>query len=136
MTAVVKERREGNETPFTMPDLCPICASPLEKPEGEVVWRCPNLSCPARLRESLLHFVSRDAMNIDGFGEALVDQLLEKGMVKDPAEAERVAAYIRSGDPALAVSLLVLAKRSSLARRSRLAKSSPRPSFSTAPNSA
>lgn len=86
VTAVVKERREGNETPFTMPDLCPICASPLEKPEGEVVWRCPNLSCPARLRESLLHFVSRDAMNIDGFGEALVDQLLEKGMVKDPAD--------------------------------------------------
>jgi len=66
--------------------VCPICASQLQRDEEEVVWRCPNTSCPARLRRSLEHFASRSAMNIEGLGESLVDQLLELGLVNDFAD--------------------------------------------------
>ena len=62
--------------PWRMPSTCPFCGSALVKPEDEVVWRCENASCPARIRRSLLHFASRRAMNIEGLGEALVDQLV------------------------------------------------------------
>ncbi|MEO7271877.1 MAG: NAD-dependent DNA ligase LigA [Vicinamibacterales bacterium] len=71
---------------WQMPSACPICASLLQRDEEEVVWRCPNTSCPARLRRSLEHFASRSAMNIEGLGESLVDQLLELGLVQDFAD--------------------------------------------------
>ena len=79
--SVMKERRKGKETPFIFPRTCPVCHSSTFKPESEVISRCINPSCPAKLRESLLHFSSRRAMNIEGFGDALVDQLIEKTLV-------------------------------------------------------
>ena len=66
-----------------MPTECKACGSPLHRDEEEVVWRCENTSCPARLRRGLEHFASRSAMNIEGLGESLVDQLIEQGLVKD-----------------------------------------------------
>ena len=62
-----------------MPTTCAACGSELQRDEEEVVWRCENTSCPARLRRSLEHFASRSAMNIEGLGESLVDQLIEQG---------------------------------------------------------
>jgi len=82
VVAVMKERRTGREKKFRFPTKCPICRSRTFKPEGEVISRCLNSSCPARLRESILHFASRRAMDIEGLGEALVDQLLAKKLVK------------------------------------------------------
>jgi DNA ligase (NAD+) len=74
------------ESPFRWPEHCPVCGSKLVKEEEEVISRCPNVSCPARLRESLLHFASRRAMDVEGLGEALVDQLLARKMVADFAD--------------------------------------------------
>ena len=71
---------------WQMPSTCPFCASTLVKPDEEAVWRCENASCPARIRRSLLHFASRRAMNIEGLGEALVDQLVTAGLVHDCAD--------------------------------------------------
>ena len=82
VVSVKKDRRTGKERKFDWPARCPVCRTKTFKPEGEVIWRCINPSCPARLRESLLHFASRRAMNIDGLGEALVDQLLAKKLVQ------------------------------------------------------
>lgn len=82
VVSVMKERRTGREKPFSFPTRCPVCGSPVFKPEGEVISRCINPSCPARLRESILHFASRRAMNIEGLGEALVDQLLARKLVR------------------------------------------------------
>jgi DNA ligase (NAD+) len=77
----MRERRTGREKPFVMPLQCPICGSKTYRPEGEIVSRCANPSCPARLREAILHFAGRRAMNIEGLGESLVDQLMEKKLV-------------------------------------------------------
>ena len=82
VVSVMKERRTGKEEPFSWPSLCPVCGSAVFRPEGEVISRCVNPSCPARVRESVLHFAARRAMNIDGLGEALVDQLLAAGLVR------------------------------------------------------
>jgi len=71
---------------FRMPDKCPVCGGEVHRVEGEVAYRCVNSACPARLRESLLFFAGRRAMDIDGLGEALVDQLVEKGLVHDVAD--------------------------------------------------
>ncbi len=86
ITGVIKEKRTGNEKDFRMPEYCPSCGAKLYKPEDEAIWRCPNVSCPAKLKGSILHFVSRDAMNIEGMGEALVQQLLNKKMLNDIAD--------------------------------------------------
>jgi DNA ligase (NAD+) len=75
---------------FQMPDTCPVCGSAVVRAEGEVAHRCLNASCPARLRESLTHFASRPVMDIDGMGEALVDQLIDKGLVKSIADIYEV----------------------------------------------
>lgn len=88
--------------PWQMPSTCPFCASALVKPDDEVVWRCENASCPARLRRSLLHFASRRAMNIEGLGEAVVDQLVTTGLVTTFADlygltVEQIAALDRMG---------------------------------------
>ncbi len=82
IVSVMKERRTGREKKFSWPSRCPVCHSATYKPEGEVIDRCTNPSCPARLRESLLHFASRRAMDIQGLGEAVVDQLLSAGPVQ------------------------------------------------------
>jgi DNA ligase (NAD+) len=87
---------------WRMPAHCPFCASTLVRPEEEAVWRCENASCPARIRRSLLHFASRRAMNIEGLGEALVDQLVSSGLVRDFADlyalsADQLAALERMG---------------------------------------
>ena len=81
VVAAMKDRRTGKEKKFVFPLRCPVCGSVTFRPEGEAISRCTNLSCPARLRESLLHFASRRAMNIEGLGDALVDQLLAKRLV-------------------------------------------------------
>ena len=73
-----------------MPKECPFCHAALHKPEGEVVWRCANTSCPAKIRRGLEHFASRRAMNIEGLGESLVDQLVTTGMVHDFADLYRL----------------------------------------------
>jgi DNA ligase (NAD+) len=82
VVSVMKERRTGKEKPFLWPKNCPVCHSAVYKEEGEAISRCLNPSCPARIRESILHFASRRAMNIEGLGEALVDHLLTAGLVK------------------------------------------------------
>src|SRR5271170_6675097 len=81
---VVKHGKEEKE--FKMPEKCPVCGMRVHHAEGEVAYRCVNVSCPARKRESLLHFAGRHAMNIDGLGDKIVDQLLEKNEVKDFAD--------------------------------------------------
>ena len=75
--------RPASSVPWVMPTACAACGSPLHRDEEEVVWRCENTSCPARLRRGLEHFASRSAMNIEGLGESLVDQLLEQELVRD-----------------------------------------------------
>jgi DNA ligase (NAD+) len=84
----VLEERPAGAAAWVMPDTCPACGSRLHRPEDEVVWRCENTSCPAKLRRSLQHFASRGAMNIEGLGEALVSQLLEGDtpLVRDVAD--------------------------------------------------
>jgi DNA ligase (NAD+) len=71
---------------FEMPEKCPVCGTKVVRTEGEVDYRCVNANCPAKLRETILHFASRGVMNIDGMGEALVNQLTEHGLVKDVAD--------------------------------------------------
>lgn len=86
VVSVVKSRRTGKEKPFVMPKHCPVCGAELYRPPGEVIWRCPNAACPAKIKESILHFVARNAMNIEHIGESLVDQLLKNSLIKDPAD--------------------------------------------------
>jgi DNA ligase (NAD+) len=81
VVAVMKERRPRGAKPFVWPARCPVCGSKVFRPEGEVISRCTNTACPARVRESILHYASRRAMDIDGLGEAVVDQLLAAGLV-------------------------------------------------------
>jgi len=83
VVAPVVSLRLSDAQPWQMPTTCPVCGSTLKRDEEEVVWRCENTSCPARLRRSLEHFASRSAMNIEGLGESLVDQLLEQHLVSD-----------------------------------------------------
>jgi len=86
VVAPVLSLRPADSAPWTMPSRCPACQSTLRRDEEEVVWRCENTSCPARLRRSLEHFASRSAMNIEGLGASLVDQLIEKKLVRDFAD--------------------------------------------------
>src|SRR2546430_10815601 len=84
---VLKVVKEGkNRRPFRMPKHCPECGSTIHHVEGEVAYRCVNAACPAKRKESILHFAARHAMNIDGLGEKIVDQLVDKGLVKDVAD--------------------------------------------------
>ena len=83
---VLKEKRTGSEQEFHFPETCPACGDTVYRFEGEAAHRCVNVACPARLYESLIHFASRDAMNIDGMGPSLINQLLQNGIVKDPAD--------------------------------------------------
>jgi len=97
------ERRTGNEKPYAMPENCPECKSRLVRLEGEVALRCINPKCPAQIREGLIHFASRDAMNIEGMGEKVVALLHKKGLVEDVADIyklrkDQLTALERMGD--------------------------------------
>lgn len=83
---VLEEQRTGKEQDFLMPTQCPACESELVRLEGEVALRCINPKCSAQIREGMIHFVSRNAMNIDGLGERVITQLFEHGLIKDVAD--------------------------------------------------
>lgn len=74
----IRERRTGNEKKIVFPRYCPSCHSRLVKPEGEAVWRCVNINCPAQVKERIIHWVSKDAMDVDGMGEKIVERLFEE----------------------------------------------------------
>ncbi len=76
------ERRTGAERPFVMPTSCPVCFGPVVRLDGEAAHRCLNVSCPARIKESILHFVSKGGLDMEGFGPRLVDQLVDRGLVQ------------------------------------------------------
>jgi DNA ligase (NAD+) len=84
--SVAKEKRTGKEKSFPLPKICPACASGLHFAPDEVALRCENAGCPAQIKERILHFASRDAMDIEGMGTAITDQLVDKGLVKDYAD--------------------------------------------------
>jgi DNA ligase (NAD+) len=97
------EKRGAHRVPFHMPASCPICGGHVIREEGEVARRCINVNCPAKLKESVLHFASRSVMNIDGVGDALVDQLVDRGLVKGVADlysltAEQLISLERMGE--------------------------------------
>lgn len=79
-----------NAVPFEFPTLCPSCGSPVSQDEGEAAIRCTNTDCPAQLMRHLIHFVGRDAMDIDGLGPAVLEQLVNEGLVKSPADLYRL----------------------------------------------
>lgn len=83
VVGVVKEKRPANSVPFEMPKVCPICGEPLVREEGEVAVRCINPNCSAQQLRSVIHFVSKAAMNIDGLGASIVEQLLDKKLIND-----------------------------------------------------
>lgn len=83
---VVKEKRTGNEKPFEMPKECPECHAAVVREPGEAVSRCTDIACPAQIKETILHFTSRNAMDIDGVGPALIDQLIDNRLIRDPAD--------------------------------------------------
>jgi DNA ligase (NAD+) len=83
VVSVLKKKRSGKEQPFHFPIECPVCHAAAFHPEGEAVSRCTNPSCPARLQESLLHYASRRAMNIEGLGDAIVHQIMVNNLVKN-----------------------------------------------------
>lgn len=83
---VDKEARTGEEVVFEMPHKCPVCGEATVRLEGEAAVKCINMSCPAQIRRGIIHFVSRDAMNIDGLGESIITLLLEKKLIKDVSD--------------------------------------------------
>lgn len=100
---VVEEKRPEGTAPYTIPDTCPVCGSDAIRPEGQVAKRCVNSACPARLKETIRHFASRGAMDIEGLGTKLVDQLVDKEVVKGPADLyylslETIAGLERMGE--------------------------------------
>ena len=80
---VLKEKRTGKEIDFEMPKACPVCGAEVVRQEGEAATRCIGIECPARTLRNIVHFASREAMNIDGLGEAIIEQLLEKELIKN-----------------------------------------------------
>lgn len=83
---VIDSVRTGNETPFSMPDQCPVCGSKVERPEGEAVHRCTGIACPAQLKENLAHFASKGAMDMEGLGRKFLEQMVDRGIIKDQAD--------------------------------------------------
>jgi DNA ligase (NAD+) len=103
LVSSLADERDGTEKRFRMPRKCPSCRSPIKRQEGEVAHRCNNRSCPAQLRETVRHFASRNAMDIDGLGEKLVAVFVDNGMVASFADlyrldTEAVAALDRMGE--------------------------------------
>jgi DNA ligase (NAD+) len=92
VTEVLVGRRRGSEHPIRFPRACPSCGAPISREEGQAAWRCTSLACPARLKETIRHFASRRAMDIAGVGEKLVDQLVDRGLVRSVADLYRLRA--------------------------------------------
>ena len=88
---VLKERRTGEEKEFKMPERCPVCGAKTIRLEGEAAIRCTGTECPAKLYRNLVHFVSREAMNIDGLGENIIDQLLSKKLISNIADIYKLS---------------------------------------------
>ena len=98
----IKEHKEGSSV-YKMPEFCPSCGSPVERLQDEAAIRCPNTDCPAQLLRHLVHFVSRDAMDIDGLGVAVLEQLLENKLISSPSDLyklkkEDISQLERMGD--------------------------------------
>lgn len=120
---VILEERPADSEPFAMPENCPVCDSKLVRLEGEVALRCVNPKCFAQVAESIKHFVSRNAMNIDGLGEKVVEQLLRSQMISDVAdlyelEAEKVMTLERLGEKSATklIAAIEASKQNSLER--------------------
>lgn len=99
---VIKNKRTGEEIDFNMPNTCPVCGAPAIREEGEAAVRCTGIECPAKLYRNLVHFVSREAMNIDGLGESIIEQLLNNNLIKNIADIyllklEDVASLKKNG---------------------------------------
>ena len=99
---VKKNKRTGNETDFEMPKVCPVCGAEAVREEGEAAIRCTGIECPAKLFRNLVHFVSREAMNIDGLGESIINQLLERNLIENIADIytlqfEEIASLKKNG---------------------------------------
>jgi len=92
VVAPIASKRDGSERPFRMPTECPSCGTGLVRKEGEVVTRCPNLSCPAQVLGRIFHFASRSGMDIDHLGEKTIAALIERGMLSDPADVYSLTA--------------------------------------------
>lgn len=121
--SVVESRRTGAEKSFVMPAACPECGSMVLRIPGESAHKCINSACPALLREGLIHFVSRDAMNIDGLGQAVVTSLVDSGLVADAADlytltAEQVLNLERMGPKSAQnlIDAIAASKQAGLAR--------------------
>jgi len=104
---VITEKRSGDEQRFAMPPHCPVCGAEVVRAEGEVAYRCIGAACPAKLRQSLRFFAARGAMDIEGLGDKLVEQLVERGLVRDLADlykldAQTLAALDRMGEKSAA----------------------------------
>ncbi|MEE8581272.1 MAG: NAD-dependent DNA ligase LigA [Myxococcota bacterium] len=120
---IVAEKRPKGTQPFRLPSKCPVCGAGSVRLEGEAVTRCPNLDCPAQLKNNLLHLASRAALDVDGLGEKLVDQLVEHGLVRRLSDlfeldAERLRSLERMGEKSAAnlVTSLDRAKQTALPR--------------------
>lgn len=104
VVSVVQERRDGSEREFVFPHSCPVCGAPAIRLEEEAVWRCSDpMTCPAQVREGIIHFASRDAMNIEGLGPAVITQLLQHGLIANAADLyyltkEQLVNLERMGD--------------------------------------
>ena len=99
----ILEKRTGQERNFVMPTVCPVCGAQVAREEGEAAYRCTGLACSAQLKESLKFFAARGSMDIDGLGEKIIDQLVDKDLVRDPGDlylltAEQLAALDRLGE--------------------------------------
>jgi DNA ligase (NAD+) len=88
----IPERRDGSEQPFKMPDKCPACGTPVERPPDEAMRYCPNATCPGRVLEGIVHFASRDAMDIRGLGYERVRQLLDAKLIQDVSDLYQLSA--------------------------------------------
>ena len=100
---VIKEKRTGDEITFNMPEECPVCGEPTVRLEGEAAVKCINISCPAQIRRGIIHFASREAMDIDGLGESIITLLFKEGLIKDIADLyylkkEQISVLERMGD--------------------------------------
>ena len=103
VSEVLKEKRTGEEKIFEMPKFCPVCGAEAVREEGEAVTRCTGIECPAMLFQNLVHFASRDAMDIDGFGPALIESLIDQGLLTNIADiytlkVEDIASLDRMGE--------------------------------------
>ncbi|MFP4055213.1 MAG: NAD-dependent DNA ligase LigA [Phycisphaerae bacterium] len=83
---VLKQKRNGHEKKYHLPEKCPVCGEEVSSPEGEAVTRCTNSGCPAQIKERIQHFASKEALDIDGLGEKLTDQLVEEGLLERPCD--------------------------------------------------